>query len=111
MRMKILLLSSLVSAAALSACATGPGLPVDYMGNIRTQTDATEIADCIGRSVAAVPVQSKDGLVVDAPNAQPPRRYTVARTKVETVILIQGEYAPGVAVSDAAAVKCASSIR
>lgn len=109
--MKILLISSLLSTAALSACATGPSLPVNYMGNIRTQADATEAAACIGRAVAVAPVPANDSLVVDAPNVQPPRRYTVVRTKVETVITIQGEYATGVAVSDAAAVKCATSVR
>lgn len=81
------------------------------MGNIRTQADATEVAACIGRAVAVVPVPAKDGLVVDAPSVQPPRRYTVARNKVETVITMQGEYAPGVSVSDAAAIKCATSVR
>lgn len=111
MHMKILLILSLLSTATLSACATDPSLPVDYMGNIRTQADATEIAACIGRAVAVVPVPAKDGLVVDAPNVQPPRRYTVARNKVETVITLQGKYAPGVAVSDAAAVKCATTAR
>ena len=111
MHMKILRISSLLLTATLSACATGPSLPVDYMGNIKTQADATEVAGCIGRAVAVVPIPAQDGLVVDAPNVQPPRRYTVARTKVETVITIEGEYAPGVAASDAAAVKCATPVR
>ena len=95
--------------AILSACATGDRLPVDYIGRIKTQTAAPVMAACIGQFVAVEPVPSKDGLVIDVPNAQPRRRYTVAETEVETVVTIQGGYARDEA-ADAAAVKCAMSV-
>lgn len=90
----------------LTACATSRDLPTDYIGAIKTQAGAPEVAACIGQSVAVAPVTTVDGFVVDAPNAQPARRYTITRTKEETVVMMQGGYAPGLAASDAAALKC-----
>ena len=83
-------------------------MPVDYMGSIKTQAAAPAMAACIGQAVAVTPAASQEGLVVDAPNIQPPRRYTVVQTKVQTVVTIQGPYTPGVASSDAMAVRCAT---
>jgi hypothetical protein len=110
LRMRILNLFFLPSLAVLTACATGPRLPVDYMGKIKTQATVPDMAACIGRFVAVTPVPSKDGLVVDAPNAQPPRRYTVTQAEAETVVMIQGNYTSDLAVSDTAAVKCAMPV-
>jgi hypothetical protein len=97
--------------AMLSACATSRDLPADYIGTIKTQTGASEVAACVGQSVAVTPVITADGLVVDAPGARPPRRYTIKQTKEETVIVIEGGYAPGLAVSDTAALECTLQAR
>ncbi len=105
--MKILPGLSLFAAATLSACASGPDLPVDYRGSIKTQADPSEVAACIGQAAAITPVTGVDGLVVDAPGQSPPRRYTVTRTKAETVIMMQGGYSNDLVSSDAAALKCA----
>lgn len=105
--MKIFSFFKLVPLALLSACAHGPKLPPDYMGAIRTQTSVTDMATCIGQAVSAAPTSTTNGLVVNVPNAQPPRRYTVARNEVETVVTIEGGYGGEPVVSDVAAVKCA----
>lgn len=65
------------------------------------------MATCIGQAVSAAPTSNTNGFVVDATNAQPPRRYTVVRNEVETVVTIQGGYGGEPVVSDVAAVKCA----
>ena len=96
----------LLPMAMLSACATSHDLPADYIGTIKTQTNASDVAACVGQSVAITPVTTVDGLVIDAPGARPPRRYTIKPTKEETVIVMEGGYAPGLAASDAAALKC-----
>jgi hypothetical protein len=111
LRMRILNFILLLSLAVLTACSTGPRLPVDYMGKIKTQAPVPDMAACIGRFVAVTPVPSEGGLVVDAPNAQPPRRYTVTQAKTETVVMIQGNYTSDLAASDSAAVKCAMPVR
>jgi hypothetical protein len=111
LRMKILHLFFLPSLAVLTACSTDPRLPVDYMGRIKTQAAVPDMAACIGRSVAVTPVPSEDGFVIDAPNAQPPRRYMVMQAKEETVVIIQGHYTSDLAASDTAAVKCAMPVR
>lgn len=111
LRMRILNPFFLPSLVMLTACSNGPRLPVDYMGRIKTQAAVPDMAACIGRFVAVTPVPSQDGLVVDAPNAQPPRRYTVMQAKAETVVIIQGNYTSNPAASDTAAVKCAMPTR
>ena len=106
-----IVISLLLPMAMLSACATSRDLPADYIGTIKTQTGASEVSACVGQSVAVTPVTTADGLVVDAPGARPPRRYTIKQTKEETVIVIEGGYAPGLAASDAAALKCTMRAR
>lgn len=101
-----ILISLLLPTAMLSACATSRDLPADYMGTIKTQTGASEVAACIGQAVAVAPMTTADGLVVDAPGARPSRRYTIQQTKEETLVVMEGSYAPGLAASDAAALKC-----
>ena len=96
-----------VPLALLSSCAHRPKLPPDYMGAIRTQTSVTDMATCIGQAVAVAPAATTNGFVVDAPNAQPPRRYTVIQDKIETVVTVQGGYGGEPVASDVAAVKCA----
>lgn len=101
-----ILISFLLPMTMLSACATSRDLPADYIGAIKTQTGASDVAACIGQSVAVAPVTTADGLMVDAPGARPSRRYTIKQTKEETVVVMEGGYATGLVASDAAALKC-----
>lgn len=96
-----------VPLAFLSSCAHGPKLPPDYMGAIRTQTSVAYMATCIGQAVTVAPTTTTNGFVVDAPNAQPWRRYTVVQNEIETVITVQGGYGGEPVASDGAAVECA----
>jgi hypothetical protein len=109
--MKIITITALSTTALLSACASGPDVPIDYMGSIRTQVTAPEMAACIGQATAVAPVTEADGLIVNAPSQTLPRRYTISRTKSETVVMMQGEYSRRLVASDAAALKCALRTR